>query len=53
VSNATTGTFTSASTPLSNAALTYAVNISNGGVILSNTSAGSVTFTYNVMFYPC
>ena len=53
VSNATTGTFTFASTPLSNVGLTYGVSIINGGVTISNTSAGSVTFTYNVMVYPC
>lgn len=53
VSNATTGTFTFASTPLSNAALTYSVSVINGGVTISNATAGSVTFTYNVMVYPC
>jgi hypothetical protein len=53
VSNATTGTFTFALTPLSNAALTYSVSVINGGVTISNASGGSVVFTYNVMFYPC
>jgi hypothetical protein len=52
VSNATGGTVFP-STTISNSALTYDLRVTNGNVILSNTSAGTVVFTYNVMFYPC
>jgi hypothetical protein len=52
VTNYTSNVAWTASNVMSNAALTFAVAVSNANVVISNSTSGSVTFRYNVTFFP-
>jgi hypothetical protein len=63
--NGTTGSYkadflllTAVSTPTGSNTITsgtaaYTITATASGILLSNSTAGAVTFTYNVTFYPC